>query len=388
MSAESYLSRGVSPTKDDVHAAIKKQDKGLYPGAFCKIIEDIAGDKNYCSIIHADGAGTKAVIAYLYYKETGDASVFKGISQDSLIMNIDDMICVGAIDNFAVSNTIGRNAHRIDKEVLKVLIEGYSSVIDSLKKYGVNISMAGGETADIGDIVSTVVVDSTVFSRLKRADVLDCDNIKPEDVIVGLASYGKAVYENEYNSGIASNGLTAARHILLSSEYKKYKESYSPTIDDDKVFSGTYMLSDRLPDSEQTIGQALLSPTRTYLPVIKKILEKEKNSVHAFIHCTGGGLVKSRNFGRNIIYIKDDLFEIPPIFKAIQAAGNIPMNEMFQIFNMGHRMEIYCEKEKAENIINISKQFGIDAKIVGKVESSKAAKNEVIIEHKGETFTY
>lgn len=388
MSAEAYLSRGVSPTKDDVHAAIKKQDKGLYPGAFCKIIEDIAGDKNYCSIIHADGAGTKSVIAYLYYKETGDASVFKGISQDSLVMNVDDMICVGAVDNFVVSNTIGRNAHRIDKEVLKVLIEGYSSVIDELKKYGVNIYMAGGETADIGDLVSTVVVDSTVFSRLKREDVIDCDNIKPGDVIVGLASYGKAVYETEYNSGIASNGLTAARHILLSSEYKKFKETYSPTIEDDKVFSGKYLLSDKLPDSDQTVGKAILSPTRTYLPVIKEILKKEKNSVHAFIHCTGGGLVKSRNFGKNVTYIKDDLFDVPPIFKAIQEAGNIPMSEMFQIFNMGHRMEVYCEKNNAEKIINISKQFGIDAKIVGKVERSEDAKNSVIIKHKGETFNY
>lgn len=388
MPAEAYLSRGVSPTKDDVHAAIKKQDKGLYPGAFCKITEDIAGDNEYCSIIHADGAGTKAVIAYLYYKETGDASVFKGISQDSLVMNIDDMICAGAVDNFVVSNTIGRNAHRISGEVLKVLIEGYSSVIDDLKKYGPNIFMAGGETADIGDIVSTVVVDSTVFSRLKRADVIDCDNIRPGDVIVGLASYGKASYEAEYNSGIASNGLTAARHILLSCEYKKYKETYSSTIEDDKVFSGKYLLSDQLPGSGQTIGQALLSPTRTYLPVIKEILAKEKSSVHAFIHCTGGGLVKSRNFGKNLTYVKDDLFEIPPIFKAIQSAGNIPMREMFEIFNMGHRMEIYCEKEKAETLINISKKLGIEAKIIGKVEKSGEGKNKVTVKYKDEIFNY
>ncbi|MCL2144492.1 MAG: AIR synthase-related protein [Endomicrobia bacterium] len=388
MSAQSYLSRGVSPTKDDVHAAIKKQDKGLYPGAFCKIIEDVAGDKNYCSIIHADGAGTKVIIAYLYYKETGDASVFKGIPQDSLIMNIDDMICAGAVDNFVVSNTIGRNANRIDREILKVLIEGYASVIDELKKYGVNIIMAGGETADIGDIVSTVVVDSTVFSRLKRADVMDCDNIKPGDAIVGLASYGRAVYETEYNSGIASNGLTAARHILLSSEYKKFKETYSSTIEDDKVFSGKYMLSDKLPNSEQTVAQALLSPTRTYLPVVKEILEKEKKSVRAFIHCTGGGLVKSRNFGKNVTYVKNDIFDVPPIFNAIQAAGNIPMQEMFQIFNMGHRMEVYCEKEKAENIINISQRFGVDAKVIGRVEKNEEGKNKVIVKYKDETFVY
>ena len=388
MPAEAYLSRGVSPTKDDVHAAVKNQDKGLYPGAFCKIIEDFAGDKNYASVIHADGAGTKSVIAYLYYKETGDVNAFKGIAQDSLVMNIDDMACVGAADNFMLSNTIGRNAHRIDKEVLRVLIEGYSSVIDGLKKYGINILMAGGETADIGDLVSTVVVDSTVFARIKRSDIIDCANIKPGDVIVGLASFGKAVYETEYNSGIASNGLTAARHIMLSGEYKKFKETYSSTIEDNKVFSGKYMLSDNLPGSQQTVGQALLSPTRTYLPVIKEILAKEKDCVRAFIHCTGGGLVKSRNFGKNITYVKDNLFDIPPVFKAIQAAGNTPMQEMFQIFNMGHRMEVYCAKEKAEKIINISKQFGIDAKIIGRTEESRETANKVIIKHGGETFVY
>lgn len=388
--AEAYLSRGVSPTKDDVHAAIKKQDKGLYPGAFCKIIEDIAGDDKFCSIVHADGAGTKSIIAYLYYKETGDASVFKGIAQDSLIMNIDDMLCVGAVDNFIVSNTIGRNAHRINKDIIREVIEGYSSVIEELKKFGVNVNMAGGETADVGDLVATIIADSTAVARLSKKQVIDCDNIEAGDVIVGLASFGQATYEKSYNSGIGSNGLTAARHSLLSSEYKeKYPESYSSTIQDENVYSGIYKLTDKLPNSNQTVGEALLSPTRTYAPVIKEVLKKEGANIHALIHCTGGGMVKCIKFGKKVTYIKDDLFEIPPIFEAIRTVDDIPMKEMFQIFNMGHRMEVYCKKEKAQSIIDIAKKFNIDAKIIGRVEKNETSENNtVIIKHKGETYTY
>jgi len=388
MSSEAYLKRGVSPTKDDVHAAIAKQAKGLYPGAFCKIIEDIAGDNKWCSVLHADGAGTKSIIAYLYYKETGDASVFKGIAQDSLVMNIDDMLCVGVTDNFIISNTIGRNAHRIGKEILKEIIDGYGEVIDMLKSHGINAVMAGGETADIGDLVSTVVADSTVVARLPREKVINCDNISAGDVIVGLASFGQATYEKSFNSGMASNGLTAARHSLLSGEYKKYKETYSSTIEDKLVYCGKYKLTDKLPGSTQTVGQAILSPTRTFLPVVKEILAEESASISALIHCTGGGAGKSKNFGKGVTYIKDNLFEPPAIFKAIQDSGNIPWKEMFQIFNMGARLEIYCKKDAVDRIIKISEKFKIPAQIIGRVEKSADGKNKVFVSFNGETFEY
>ena len=390
MTAKAYLSRGVSATKDDVHSAIKSQDKGLFPGAFCKIIKDIAGDDNFCSVVHADGAGTKSIIAYLYYKETGDAKVFRGIAQDSLVMNIDDMICVGVTDNFIISNTIGRNAHRINKDIIREVIEGYASVIEELEKFGVNIVMAGGETADVGDLVSTIIADSTAVARIAKDKVIDCDNIEPGDVIVGLASFGQASYEKSYNSGLASNGLTAARHSLLSSEYKeKYPETYSSTIKDEAVYSGIYKLTDKLPKSDQTVGEALLSPTRTYAPVIKELLEKEGKNIHALIHCTGGGMTKSIKFGKDIVYIKEDLFEVPPIFEAIRTVDNIQMHEMFQIFNMGHRMEVYCKEETAASVIETAKKFNIDAKVIGRTEKSREpGKNKVIIKYKGGTYEY
>ncbi|MCL1972431.1 MAG: AIR synthase-related protein [Endomicrobia bacterium] len=388
--AESYLSRGVSPTKEDVKEAIKTQNRGLYPGAFCKIVPDIAGDENYCSVIHADGAGTKSILAYLYYKETGDAEIFKGIAQDSLVMNIDDMLCVGAVNNFIVSNTIGRNAHRIDKNILKAVIEGYDEVIQRLKKYNINIYMAGGETADIGDLTPTVIVDSTVFARIERSKVLTCDNIKEDDVIIALGSYGKSVYENSYNSGIGSNGFTLARHVLLSSYYKdNYPETYSTTIDKEKIYSGKYRLTDKISASNQTVGEALLSPTRTYLPVINEILDKKFNEVHAIIHCTGGGIMKSKNFGKGLVYIKDNLFDVPEIFKEIQSAGNIPDKEMFSVFNMGHRMELYCNENNADEIINVIKKYNIDAKVIGKVEKNdNPTQNKVVIKHNGNSYIY
>jgi phosphoribosylformylglycinamidine cyclo-ligase len=390
MSAESYLSRGVSPTKEDVHKAIANQPRGVFPGAFCMLVEDLYGDSNYCVSMHADGAGTKSCLAYIYYKETGDVSVFGGIAQDSIVMNIDDLLCVGAAERFIASNTIGRNAHRIDGGVLKQIIEGYQVFGNLLKKYDINLQMAGGETADVGDLVSTIIVDSTIFVRLPRAKVVHCANISPGDVIVGLTSFGQAVYENSYNSGIGSNGLTAARHLVLSNYYaKKYPETYSNTIAADKSYCGRYKIDDALPGSNLTIGQALLSPTRTYAPIIKDILTKYFDCVHGIIHCTGGGQVKCRSFGHKLHYIKDNLFETPPIFKLIENDSSITPKELYQIFNMGHRMEIYCKADMAEKLIEISKQYNVDAKVIGRVEkSSKGDANTVTIKHNGKVFQY
>lgn len=390
MNAEAYLSRGVSPTKDDVHKAIANESKGLFPGAFCKIVEDIAGDEQYCTLMHADGAGTKSILAYIYYKETGDASVFRGISQDSLVMNIDDLLCVGAVENFFVSNTIGRNAHRIEGSILKELIEGYNGFARKLGEYGVNVVLTGGETADVGDIVSTIIADSTVFVRLERKKVIDCANIKAGDVIVGLASYGKATYEDSYNSGIGSNGLTAARHLVLAKEYaSKYPETYSHTIEESKVFCGKYRMSDQLPGGCQTVGEALLSPTRTYAPVIREVLASHFASIHGIIHCTGGGQVKCRNFGYGLHYIKDQLFPVPPIFALIGQEADIKPAEMYQVFNMGHRMEIYCDGSSAADIIEISRKYGIEAKIVGRVEANGSSEtNKVTISDGINEYTY
>jgi phosphoribosylformylglycinamidine cyclo-ligase len=378
----------VSPTKEDVKEAIKNQSKGLYPGAFCKIIEDIADDGDYASIIHADGAGTKSILAYLCYKEFGNADVFKGIAQDSIVMNIDDMLCAGVVNNFAVSNTIGRNAHRTDKKVLKALIDGYDEFIKKMQAFDINIYMAGGETADVGDLVCTVIADSTIFARIRRSRILTCDNIQEGDVIIGLASYGKTIYENSYNSGIASNGFTLARHSLLSSYYKeKYPETYSSSINEEKVYSGKYRLEDKF-ENEYTLGEMILSPTRTYLPIINEILKEDFSSAHALIHCTGGGMSKSKNFGKGLVYTKDNLLEIPYIFKEIQTVGNIAMNEMFQVFNMGHRMELYCNENNADKIINIIKRFAIDAQVIGHVDKSNSGQNSVIIKHDNNIYAY
>ncbi len=391
MSAESYLSRGVSPTKDDVKAAVKNQDKGVFPGAFCKLIEDIAGDPEYCTALHADGAGTKSSVAYLMYKETGNYDWFKGLAQDSLVMNTDDLACVGAINNLSLSNTIGRNAHLVDGKAIAKVIEGYDEMIGKMADLGIDIKMCGGETADVGDLVRTLIVDSTIVARERRDNIINAANIQPGDIIVGLASFGQATYEDSYNSGMSSNGLTAARHMLLSKYYfENYKESFSDTIGEDKAYCGKFRLTDKLPGSGQTVGEAILSPTRTFLPVIKEVLDNYKGSVDGIIHCTGGGQAKCRDFGKNIRYVKDNLFELPPLFKAIYESGEIPMKEMFQVFNCGHRVEFYCNSEEAaQGIMAIASKFNIESRIVGHVEAlPEGSDNEVVIRYGGEEYLY
>ncbi len=390
MSAESYLSRGVSPTKDDVKRAVSGQSGGVFPGAFCKLVEDIAGDPDYALAVHADGAGTKSSAAYLMYRETGEVSSFFSLAQDSLVMNTDDMACVGITSNLSLSNTIGRNAHLVNGACIAAVINGYDSVIKKLSEYGVDISMTGGETADVGDLVRTIIVDSTIVARVKRSDVINAAGIKPGHVIVGLSSSGKATYEDHENSGISSNGLTAARHMLLSKYYlEKYPESVSETIAPDKVYCGNFRLEDMLPGSSMTVGEAILSPTRTYLPVVREILSAQRSSISGIIHCTGGGQVKCRDFGKNLRYVKDNLFPFPPVFQAIFESGEIPMKEMFQVFNCGHRMEFYCDPSAASDLIGIAAGFGIDAKIVGHVEAlPEGAANEVIIDAYGQRFVY
>lgn len=390
MSAQSYLSRGVSPTKDDVKKAVANQSKGVAPGAFCKLIEDVAGDDNYATAIHADGAGTKSSVAYLMYKETGNYDWFKGLAQDSLVMNTDDLACVGCTENLVLSNTIGRNAHLVDGKAIAKVIEGYDEVINKLANLGINIKMCGGETADVGDLVRTLIVDSTIVARIKREDIINAANIKPGHVIVALASSGQATYEDSYNSGISSNGLTAARHMLLSKYYlENYKESFSETVPEDKVYCGKYRLTDILPGTDVTVGAAILSPTRTFLPIIVPVIEKYKDQISGIIHCTGGGQAKCRDFGKNIRIVKDNLFELPPIFKAIYESGEIPMKEMYQVFNCGHRIEFYCDESVANGIIDIAKSYNVDAKIVGHVEAlPEGSANEVLIKSNGEEYLY
>lgn len=389
MSAESYLSRGVSPTKDDVKAAVKNQSKGVFPGAFCKLIEDIAGDPEYCTAIHADGAGTKSSVAYLMFKETGSYEWFKGLAQDSLVMNTDDLACAGVVSNLSLSNTIGRNAHLVDGKAIAEIIKGYDEIIAKLADLGIDIKMCGGETADVGDLVRTLIVDSTLVARAKRSDVINAANIKPGDVIVGLASFGQATYEDKYNSGMSSNGLTAARHMLLSKYYyENYKESFSDTISEDKAYCGKFRLTDNLPGTDITVGEGILAPTRTFLPVIAKVLAAHKESIHGIIHCTGGGQAKCRDFGTNLRYVKDNLFELPPLFAAIYDSGEIPMKEMFQVFNCGHRIEFYCDESVAEDIMAIASSFNIESRLIGRVEQSNGNGNEVIIKYHGEEFVY
>lgn len=390
MSAESYLSRGVSPTKDDVKKAVSGQSGGVFPGTFCKLVEDIAGDPEYCLAVHADGAGTKSSAAYLQYMETGDVSWFSSLAQDSLVMNTDDLACIGATSGLSLSNTIGRNAHRVNGACIAAVIKGYDAVIAKLRDLGIDIRMTGGETADVGDLVRTIIVDSTLVARVKREDVVNASGIKPGHVIVGLSSSGKASYEDCENSGISSNGLTAARHMLLSKYYfEKYPESVSETIPADKVYCGKYRLEDPLPGSSLTVGEAILSPTRTYLPAVVEILSKHRTAVSGIIHCTGGGQAKCRDFGKNLRYVKDNLFPFPPIFQAIYESGEIPMKEMFQVFNCGHRMEFYCEESAAQDIIDIASGYAIDARVVGHVEAlPDGSANEVIIITKDGKFTY
>ncbi len=390
MSAQSYLSRGVSPTKDDVKNAVSTQSKGLFPGSFCKIIPDMAGDENYCAAVHADGAGTKTSAAYIMNMETRDFSWYKGIAQDSLVMNTDDLLCIGADNDFFLSNTIGRNAHRVGGKAIAAIIEGYNDIIALLGEYGIRITMTGGETADVGDLVKTVIADSTAVVRMKRKDVIHATNIRPGDVIIGLASFGQSSYENKENSGIGSNGLTAARHMLLYKTYlEKYPESFSETIPEDKIYCGKYLVNDRLPGSRLTAGEALLSPTRTYLPVMKEVFATvDRRQIHGMIHCTGGGQVKCRDFGEGLCYVKDNLFERPAVFRAIFESGEVPAREMYQIFNMGHRMEIYCPENLADRIIDTATEFRVGARIVGHVEANDKKANRVVIRDQGMEFIY
>ena len=379
--SQRYNLRGVSASKEDVHNAIKNIDKGLFPKAFCKIIPDyLTNDNDYCIIMHADGAGTKSSLAYMYWKETGDISVWKGIAQDALIMNIDDLLCVGATDNILLSSTIGRNKSLIPAEVLSAIINGTEELIEDLKQHGVTIHSTGGETADVGDLVRTIIVDSTVTARMKRSDVIDNANIQAGDVIVGLASYGQASYEKEYNGGMGSNGLTSARHDVFAKYLaEKYPESYDASVPNELVYSGQAQLTDAVENSSIDAGKLVLSPTRTYAPVIKKILSKYKSDkIHGMVHCSGGAQTKVLHFVDNVHVIKDNLFPVPPLFKLIQEQSKTNWKEMYQVFNCGHRMEIYVPAEIAQDIIEISKSFNIETQIVGRVESSNEKKLTII----------
>lgn len=388
MSDQRYNMRGVSAGKEDVHNAIKNIDKGIYPKAFCKIIPDIlGGDAEYCNIMHADGAGTKSSLAYLYWKETGDLSVWKGIAQDALIMNIDDLLCVGATDNILVSSTIGRNKLLIPGEVISAIINGTDELLSELREMGVGVYATGGETADVGDLVRTIIVDSTVTCRMKRSDVVDNANIQAGDVIVGLASYGKATYEKEYNGGMGSNGLTSARHDVFAKYLaEKYPESYDAKVPAELVYSGNLKLTDQVEGSPLDAGKLVLSPTRTYAPVIKKILDELRPEIHGMVHCSGGAQTKVLHFIDNLKITKNNMFPVPPLFKTIQEQSGTDWKEMYKVFNMGHRMEIYLSKENADKVIEISKSFGIDAQIVGFVE--KSDKKELVIESEFGRFEY
>ncbi|GAB1463940.1 AIR synthase related protein [Pedobacter sp.] len=391
MSDNRYNQRGVSASKEDVHAAIKNIDKGIFPKAFCKIIPDILGnDPDFCNIMHADGAGTKSSLAYTYWKETGDLSVWKGIAQDAIIMNIDDLICVGATDQILLSSTIGRNKNLVPGEVIAAIINGTEEILAELRALGISIYSTGGETADVGDLVRTIIVDSTVTCRMKRSEVISNDNIKAGNVVVGLASYGKATYETEYNGGMGSNGLTSARHDVFEKAIaNKYPESFDPGVPFDLVFSGGKQLTDlvQISDTESiTAGKLVLSPTRTYAPVIKQILDKYRSQIDGIVHCSGGAQTKVLHFVNDDVHvIKDNLFPIPPLFKLIQEQSGTDWKEMYKVFNMGHRMELYVPAEIAEDIIAISKSFNIDAQIIGRVESGI---KQVTIKSEFGHFTY
>ena len=370
-SKQRYMMRGVSAMKEDVHNAIKNIDKGLFPQAFCKIIPDIlGGDPEYCNIMHADGAGTKSSLAYIYWKETGDLSVWKGIAQDALIMNTDDLLCVGAVDNILVSSTIGRNKMLVPGEVISAIINGTDELLARMREMGVGIYATGGETADLGDLVRTIVVDSTVTCRMKRSDVIDNANIRPGDVIVGLASFGQATYEDAYNGGMGSNGLTSARHDMFAKYLaQRYPESYDAQVPSELIYSGRYALTDSVEGSPVDAGHLVLSPTRTYAPVVKKLLDRMRSSIHGMVHCTGGAQTKVLHFvGENCRVIKDNLFPLPPLFRAIQEQSQTDWQEMYKVFNMGHRLEVYVAPEDAERVIATSKEFDIDARIVGHIE--------------------
>lgn len=388
MSDQRYNLRGVSASKEDVHNAIKSIDKGVFPKAFCKIIPDYLGnDPDYCLIMHADGAGTKSSLAYVYWKETGDLSVWKGIAQDALIMNIDDLLCVGATDNILLSSTIGRNKNRIPGEVISAIISGTNEIVEELAKLGVRIYPTGGETADVGDVVRTIIVDSTVTCRMKRSEVIDNANIRPGDVIVGLSSSGQATYEKEYNGGMGSNGLTSARHDVFANYLaEKYPESYNPEIPVDLAYSGSKRLTDSVEGTPLNAGQLVLSPTRTYAPVIKAILEELRSHIHGMVHCSGGAQTKILHFVDELKVVKNNLFPVPPLFHMIQHESGTSWQEMYKVFNMGHRMELYLSPEHAQRVIEISQSFGIDAQVVGYTEASTT--KELVIESEFGTFRY
>ena len=388
MSDQRYNLRGVSASKEDVHNAIKNIDKGIFPQAFCKIIPDIlGGDPEYCNIMHADGAGTKSSLAYMYWKETGDLGVWRGIAQDALIMNIDDLLCVGATDNILVSSTIGRNKLLVPGEVISAIINGTEELLAELRDLGVNAYSTGGETADVGDLVRTIIVDSTVTCRMKRKDVISNGNIRPGDVIVGLSSYGQASYEKSYNGGMGSNGLTSARHDVFGKYLAtKYPESYDNAVPDELVYSGTLKLTDKIAELGIDAGKLVLSPTRTYAPVIKKLLDEMRSQIHGMVHCSGGAQTKIMHFVEKMRVIKNNLFPVPPLFNIIQEQSGTDWHEMYKVFNMGHRMEIYVDSSNAQKVIEISHSFGIDAQIVGYTEASD--RNELIIESDKGRFEY
>ncbi|MEM9829376.1 MAG: AIR synthase related protein [Bacteroidota bacterium] len=388
--SERYQQRGVSATKEDVHRAIRHVDKGLFPQAFCKIVPDcLGGDPAYCNIMHADGAGTKSSLAYLYWKETGDLSVWKGIAQDAVVMNTDDLLCVGAVDNILLSSTIGRNKHLIPGEVIQAIIEGTEEVLQLLRDHGMNIISTGGETADLGDLVRTIVVDSTVTARMHREDVIPNDRISAGDVIVGLASFGKASYETEYNGGMGSNGLTSARHDVFHHLLaERYPESYDPKVPSELVYAGSKSLTDKIivEGKEITVGKLVLSPTRTYAPIVQDILKDYRSQIHGMVHCSGGAQTKVLHFVNDLHVVKDNLFPTPPLFQLIQQESQTSWQEMYQVFNMGHRLELYVPQTLAEEIISISENFGVAAQVIGRVEPDDQKK--VTIESEYGTFTY
>jgi phosphoribosylformylglycinamidine cyclo-ligase len=382
-----YEARGVSAGKEEVHAAIRQADKGLFPKAFCKIVPDyLSGDPEYALVMHADGAGTKSSLAYLYWKETGDLSVWKGIAQDALVMNTDDLLCVGVTDKMLVSSTIGRNKHQIPGEVIGALIEANHQLCTWFAEMGLELVLTGGETADVGDLVRSVIVDSTVIARIKRSEVIDNSRIRPGDVIVGLASFGQASYESAYNGGMGSNGLTSARHDVFHHDYRRYTESYNPDLDTALVYGGKYRLTDQVPGLELDFGKLVLSPTRTYFPVIRHMLQEYRNQIHGMVHCSGGGQTKILHFIEGLRVIKDNLFETPPLFAIIQEASGTSWQEMYRVFNMGHRMELYVPEEIAQDLIRISESYRVAARIIGRVESSE--KSELHIRSEHGTFAY
>lgn len=389
MQSESkYGKRGVSSAKEDVHAAIKNIDKGLYPKAFCKIVPDfLGGDDDYCNIMHADGAGTKSSLAYIYWKETGDLSVWKGIAQDAIVMNLDDLLCVGAYNNILLSSTIGRNKNHIPGKVLSVVINGTEEVLEELRSLGIGIWSTGGETADLGDLVRTIVVDSTVVARMKRADIISNHNIKAGDIIIGLSSSGKTIYEKEYNSGMGSNGLTSARHDVFAPYLaSKYPESFDTTLTNDLIYSGKLRLTDPIEGLNTDAGKLVLSPTRTYAPVIKKVIETMRTEIHGMVHCSGGGQTKAMHFIDNMHIIKNNLFSLPPLFRIIHEQSGTPWKEMYKVFNMGHRFEIYTGEKNASEIINIAAGFNLEARIIGYCEAWD--KKKLTISSEFGTFEY